>query len=323
MISAALQGVRRFIDRRLYGAAPVILMYHRVADIPVDPWGLAVHPARFEEQIDALTHVRRVVHLHNLVEAEHSRSSRDKPLAAVTFDDGYHDVYSNARKILQRYGCPMTLFVTTGAIESDREFWWDATSRIFLETEMLPASLAMEIAGKAIHWSVPPFAQREERKKIFEEIWARLRVLEHESQLAHIEQLGRWAGCDLTAREEHRVMTRAEVRSISDDLITVGAHTVTHPTLPAHSIEVQYREIAESRKACEELVDGPVSAFAYPFGDYSSATMSAVRDAGFSIACTVETGVVRPGADPMKLPRLYVGDWKGDELLKRIKDPLS
>ena len=118
-------------------------------------------------------------------------------------------------------------------------------------------------------------------------------------------------------------MTQEEVRSISDGLITIGAHTVTHPTLPAHSIEVQYREISESRKACEEIIDGPVSAFAYPFGDYSSATMSAVRDAGFSIACTVEAGVVRRGADPMKLPRLYVGDWNGDELLKRIKDPLS
>ncbi|MBR1151568.1 polysaccharide deacetylase family protein [Bradyrhizobium sp. JYMT SZCCT0428] len=323
MISAALRGVRRFIDRRLHNAAPVILMYHRVADIPIDPWGLAVAPARFEEQINALTQVRRVVHLHDLVEAERSRSSRDKPLAAVTFDDGYHDVYSNARKVLQRHDCPMTLFVTTGTIGTDREFWWDATSRIFLETEMLPANLAMEIAGTTIHWAVPPVAQQEGRKKIFQEVWARLRVLEYESQLKNLEQLGRWAGCDLTAREAHRVMTREEVRSISDGLITVGAHTVNHPTLPAHSIEAQFREIAESRQACEELIDGPVSAFAYPFGDYTDATVSAVRDAGFSMACTVEAGVVRPHADPMKLPRLYVGDWSGDGLLKRIKDPLS
>jgi peptidoglycan/xylan/chitin deacetylase (PgdA/CDA1 family) len=323
MVSAALRRVRRFIDRRLHSAAPVILMYHRVADIPIDPWGLAVHPARFEEQIDALTHVRRVVHLHDLIEAERSRSSRDKPLAVVTFDDGYHDVYSNGRKILQRHDCPMTLFVTTGAIDTDREFWWDATSRIFLETETLPASLEMDIAGNAVHWSVPPFAQQEGRKKTFQDVWARLRVLEYESQSEHLEQLGRWAGCDLTAREAHRVMTREEVRSISDGLITVGAHTVTHPTLPAHSIESQFREIADSREACEELVDGPVRAFAYPFGDYDSATVSAVRDAGFSMACTVEAGVVRPQADPMKLPRLYVGNWNGDELLKRIGDPLS
>ena len=320
-MSGSLRRLRRFIDRRVHSTAPIILMYHRVADIPVDPWGLAVHPERFEQQIDILTRVRRVVPLHDLVEAEQRRSSRDKPLAAVTFDDGYRDVYSNARKILRRFDCPMTLFVITGAIDADREFWWDAVSRIFLETERLPPILTLEIADEAIRRSIPPFVQRDGRHRIFQEVWSHLRALRYELQSAQVEQLGRWAGCDLVAREAHRAMTAEEVRSISDGLITVGAHTVSHPTLPAHPVEDQYHEIAESRRACEELVEGPVSAFAYPYGDYNDATISAVREAGFSLACTVEPGVIKPGANPMTLSRIYVGDWSGDEFQKRIEDP--
>src|ERR1700719_4034157 len=114
-----IRRLKRSIGRGIFGADPIILMYHRVADIPVDPWGLAVHPARFDQQIDILSQVRRVVHLHDLVDAEQRRSSKDKPLAAVTFDDGYNDVYWNARPILRRYDCPTTLFVTTGGIGID------------------------------------------------------------------------------------------------------------------------------------------------------------------------------------------------------------
>jgi peptidoglycan/xylan/chitin deacetylase (PgdA/CDA1 family) len=318
MIQRAAQRLRLLANRWIRGTAPIILMYHRVADISIDPWGLAVHPGRFEEQIDSLTRTRRVVHLHELLKAEERRSSRDKPLAVVTFDDGYHDVYANARGILGRYDCPMTLFVTTGAIGATREFWWDAISRIFLETELLPPTITFATAGKTCHWPVPTFDQRSGREKIFYRIWADLRTMPHDAQMRHVEELGRWAGCSLTARESHRAMTREEVRNISDDLVVIGAHTVTHPTLPAHLYDTQYYEIAESRRVCEELVGAPVSAFAYPFGDHDDTTVSAVRRAGFALACTADAGVARPGIDPVRLPRIYIGNWNGDEFQKRL-----
>jgi peptidoglycan/xylan/chitin deacetylase (PgdA/CDA1 family) len=318
MIQRAAQRFRLLANRWIHSTAPIILMYHRVADIAIDPWGLAVHPARFEEQIDTLTRSRRVVHLHELLKAVECRSSRDKPLAVVTFDDGYHDVYANARGILGLYDCPMTLFVTTGAIGAAREFWWDAISRIFLETELLPPTIAFATAGSACHWPVPTFDQRTGREKNFYKIWADLRRMPYDAQMRHVEELGQWAGCSLTTRESHRAMTRGEVRNISDDLVVVGAHTVTHPTLPAHLYGTQYYEIAESRRVCEELVVAPVSAFAYPFGDHNDATVSAVRQAGFALACTVDAGVVRPEIDPIRPPRIYIGDSSGDEFQKRL-----
>ncbi|HEU4825346.1 MAG TPA: hypothetical protein VFS85_02635, partial [Dongiaceae bacterium] len=36
------------------GPDPAILMYHRVADLPYDPWGLAVTPAHFAAQLAVL-----------------------------------------------------------------------------------------------------------------------------------------------------------------------------------------------------------------------------------------------------------------------------
>jgi hypothetical protein len=65
-----------------------------------------------------------------------------------------------------------------------------------------------------------------------------------------------------------------------------------------------------------------VACFAYPFGDHDDATASSVREAGFSWSCTVNADVVRAGADPLRLPRIFIGDWDGDAFLKRLaEDP--
>ena len=43
--------IRRWFRRR---GGPAILMYHRIATLEVDPWGLSVSPERFAEQVQAL-----------------------------------------------------------------------------------------------------------------------------------------------------------------------------------------------------------------------------------------------------------------------------
>src|SRR5262245_22898042 len=69
---------------------PVILMYHRIADDPVDHWQLAVSPARFEEQLQV---VRRTRHPLSLIKfVRHLMAGTLPPNAvALTFDDGYAD----------------------------------------------------------------------------------------------------------------------------------------------------------------------------------------------------------------------------------------
>jgi hypothetical protein len=108
--------IRHLRDRR----RPIVLMYHRVADIVVDPWNLAVGPERFAEQIAVLARRREIVPLERIGERP-----AGKPLAAITFDDGYVDVLTHALPVLESHGAPATVFVTTGQMGSPREFWWD------------------------------------------------------------------------------------------------------------------------------------------------------------------------------------------------------
>ena len=145
---------------RLLGRVePLILMYHRVADLGCDPWNLAITPERFAEQLATLTRQRTIVPLDWLVEKLESGHIPEKAVV-ITFDDGYVDVLHNAKPVLERFGASATAYLTTGAIGRRREFWWDTLSRILLESPALPASLELRIAGRTRTWNVDSATDR-------------------------------------------------------------------------------------------------------------------------------------------------------------------
>ena len=47
----------------------------------------------------------------------------------------------------------------------------------------------------------------------------------------------------------------------------------------------------------------PIEHFAYPYGDYSEATVEIVREAGFRTAVTMHRGINRPTDEALELKR--------------------
>src|SRR5262245_33946506 len=109
LVSTAMQRLRRPPVRAL------ILLYHRIADLEVDPWGLAVTPEHFADQIAVLAGIAHPVRLDELASSRAQLRTR-RPLVAVTFDDGYADNLHAALPILERYDVPATFFVTAGPV---------------------------------------------------------------------------------------------------------------------------------------------------------------------------------------------------------------
>jgi peptidoglycan/xylan/chitin deacetylase (PgdA/CDA1 family) len=123
-------------------------------------------------------------------------------------------------------------------------------------------------------------------------------------------------------RHTHRPLVAEEVAALASmPGITIGSHTVNHPSLAALPPEAQYHEIAQARETLEALIARPVEFFAYPFGgkdDVSADTISAARRAGVTIACTTIGGPVTCATDPMQVPRAVVRDWSADEFARRF-----
>ncbi|WP_354585742.1 polysaccharide deacetylase family protein [Hymenobacter sp. UYCo722] len=84
----------------------------------------------------------------------------------------------------------------------------------------------------------------------------------------------------------------------------IGAHTMSHPHLPALPLAEAAAEIAQSKSALETALQTDIVSFAYPFGDLSDAVKKAVRTAGFALGVATDTGGLSIEADRMHVFRV-------------------
>jgi peptidoglycan/xylan/chitin deacetylase (PgdA/CDA1 family) len=276
-------------------------MYHRVAEMALDPHHLAVPPKQFRAEMELLAARFRPLALEELAAA--ARADELPPGAvAVTFDDGCLDNLVNASPILAQIGVPATFFVSSGALAGG-ELPWDVLPRIFLAGAAIPERLELPgLDGAAI-----PTRSAEERVEAHWRVDALFYGLDAPARRALLASLAAWSGLDLAPRPSHRTMTSDELRELaSRPGHSIGGHTTNHLALDLQPVAVQSREIAEDREALERLLGRPVTSFAYPYGAHSRDTIRLAGEAGYRVAVTVEPRVVRAGLRPLQVPRLEV-----------------
>lgn len=304
----SVSGVRRALALLTgrAGRGPRILMYHRVAEADFDPWKLAVSPRRFDEQMRA---IRKLATPMSLTEMARRLGENALPLdaVAVTFDDGYSDNLVHAKPILERHGVPATVFVTSGYIGGEREFWWDELERIVARS---PETLATETNGDRLRAHAG--SSRRARMRAYFSLWEELHPLPEDERNAALARLRGRVGDDGGARDSHRPMTPGELkRLVGGGLVEVGGHTATHPALAGLSRGRQREEIRVGKAAVEEALGRSISIFSYPHGSFSMETAEEVGGAGFDAACSAEPEVVGDASRPFELPRVMVKEMGG------------
>ena len=93
--------------------------------------------------------------------------------------------------------------------------------------------------------------------------------------------------------------------------IEIGSHTVTHAELPSLPDPVALRELIRSRRVLEEHLGHPVQWFAYPAGKFNPHDVQLVRQAGYVLAVTTQTGPDQHARQPFELHRYEVLDTTG------------
>src|SRR5215211_2513756 len=148
----------------------LILMYHRVAESDLDPWGLSVSPAHFAEQLEVIRRYFRPTSLQDLTKRHQAGKVPNRSII-LTFDDGYADNLLIARSLLERYDVPATVFLVTGAILEERNFWWDELEWALLRPGTLPDKLELITNGSRHEWELGGASRysledrREDRKR--------------------------------------------------------------------------------------------------------------------------------------------------------------
>jgi peptidoglycan/xylan/chitin deacetylase (PgdA/CDA1 family) len=102
------------------------------------------------------------------------------------------------------------------------------------------------------------------------------------------------------------LMTVDEMREWAAAGNEVGSHTLDHVHLPRLDADEARRQMAGSRQELEDALGGPVTAFCYPYGEFTDALMSMAREAGYDNATLTRRALANAKDDPMGLPRVLV-----------------
>ncbi len=101
-----------------------ILQYHHVDKST--PEVTSVSPETFEKHMKYISEHHTVVPLKDAIEAIRSNTSLPDKAIAITFDDGFKNIYENAHPVLKRYNFPYTIFINPENISrSPSELSWE------------------------------------------------------------------------------------------------------------------------------------------------------------------------------------------------------
>lgn len=114
------------------------------------------------------------------------------------------------------------------------------------------------------------------------------------------------------------MMSRDELMSLPQNLVTLGSHTMTHPMLTRVDRIAAQHEIVESKRMLEQSLDRTISLFSFPFGDFDDHVVQLAREAGYERVFTTSPALAFRNAEEFAVGRVRVDphDWPLEFQLK-------
>ena len=276
---------------------PVILHYHRISG------------EAFDQQMEHLTKWGRAISLEHALACLRGAAPPVRGAVVVTFDDAYRSVCDEIRPVLARHEVPATIYLVSDLVDGNSALWFDLVEWAIFAW----GASYFDLLPESLHRAAVPGDSRMTRRMTL----GLLRLCQLEERKRLVAEILSTAGLAADhVPDRYRLVDWDEARAMQQaGLVTVGAHTRTHPILTRVSRERAWDEIAGSKARIERELGGEVVHFAYPNGkesDFDAETRNLVADAGYESATSTVTAHARPGVDPYALPRWGVD---GDDTL--------
>ncbi len=196
-----------------------------------------------------------------------------------TFDDGYKDNLLYALPVFEKYGVPFTVYVATSFPDKKAILWWylledELLSRDFWEFSCFDKKFVFEL----------------KTKKQKEEAFGKIRELIVSKGASYDILSCIFPGKDLYQPVNELALSWKDLKLLAaSPLVTIGAHTVSHPNLKILNYQSAYNEIAKSKQILEAALNIEVKHFAYPFGGkehFGVREQQMLKELGFETAVT-------------------------------------
>ncbi len=256
--------------------------------------------SNFREELKFLKKHFDVVPLDAVVDKLKEKKVFQNPAVAITVDDGLKNNFDTLFPVLKDAGVPVTIFLATGMIGTDRRIWVDRLAEVILSTKAPVLAL-----NGIFENEIFTFHGIEQRRSTYSKILNRLKDVDMQQRDVYLKQIERELGAP---EAQDRVMLNwDEVRVMEKNNIYFGAHTVTHPILTNMPLEAAKKEIVDSKKKIEQELGIQVKHFAYPNGrpkDFNKELKQFCEEIGFESVCTCDYGNNIEAADVFALKRI-------------------
>ncbi len=280
--------------------------YHRIGDPTLSAFDRGVFSCsaeRFREHIRLLQERFEIVDIPRLSYALKQARPR-RPMALITFDDGYIDNYELAVPILKELGATAAFFIPTKFIGGSRLPWWDE-----IAWSLRNASVGrISLAGRKEEFDLAPGVIDRTIMAVLEFVKLR-RTIPMDEQVAEVREASKPRG-SVASAGAGLFVNDAQIGEMRRAGMDIGSHTHTHRILSHLDPKAQKDELATSKEILEGLLGEPVSTVAYPVGapgSYSPETCRIAASLGYSLGFNFIAGVNRlPNNRPLDLNRFAV-----------------
>lgn len=237
--------------------------------------------------------------------------SLPKRAICITFDDGYRDNAEVAYPILKKWNIPATFFIATGFL-NDGRMWNDTvieTIRVCSKNELDLSKLGLGLFK---------LGTRQQREQSAQKIIQNIKHCPQDERAKMVEAIASHA----SLLPNNLMMEAKQVAMLSENGMEIGGHTVTHPILATLSADKVEQEIAQGKTTLENLIQRPVTSFAYPNGkpgqDYLLEHADIVKQLGFKAAVSTKWGVSDSKTDRFQLNRFTPWDKSESKFMLRL-----
>ena len=255
-------------------------LFHRVNPVRDELWD-PMDVGKFEQCVRYLSKNYYVVSLEEACDKNFS-GHPTKPVATISFDDGYLDNLEYAAPILLKYGCPASFYIVTDCIDHGRMVWTQEIKHLFQCTTLLQFNASLPyLPGK---FQVKGWRDRNQRLMYARSIRDYLLMANQHVRDSFLEDI-RMAFPDVMPLNP--MMTWADVQQLHSAGFVIGSHTKTHPVLPTiSSFPEIVAEMTSSGNRIQEVLGFYPVAIAYPFGAYDHKVSTAAYQAGYRYGIT-------------------------------------
>jgi peptidoglycan/xylan/chitin deacetylase (PgdA/CDA1 family) len=307
VIRSALEGISFLRLEKLFTSASgrgVIFTLHHVrpkSNLAFNPNAhLEVTPEFLEQAILAAKEAGlEPVRLEDLPALLAEKGSTRK-FVCFTLDDGYRNNAEFAAPVFRKHGVPYTIFICPGFVTRARTVWWETCAELLRRVN----SFKFDFGGGE---ETIACASRAEKMAAFERLAELVNTLDENEAVARIDALSLACGFDPMSYVDREIMNEAELRKlVTDPLVSLSGHTLTHCNLARVPQQRLEAEIAESSKLVSGYAGRSVRTFSYPYGWKSAAgsrEFEAAANAGLA-AVTTQPSVLSAASNPAALPRV-------------------